>query len=258
MEIQANGIFKLNGIDLKDNFSSRSQDYSKFRPKYPEEAYAFIRSKLTGFETAWDCGTGNGQVAGKLAEFFERVEATDISENQLKNAVKKENINYSLQRAENTDFQANSFDLIISAQAVHWFNFDDFFREVERCLKPQGLIVLMGYGLFQSNSETNAVIQNFYNEIIGPFWDEERRYLEEEYRTIPFPFQEIKVPEFQQKYLWDIEHLLGYLRTWSAVKHYEKSKKKDPVAIIEADLKRAFGNRNEVKFPIFLRMGKNS
>lgn len=241
---------------MKDNFSSRSKDYSRFRPRYPQEVYDFIRSQLAGFQNAWDCGTGNGQVAVELAKFFERVEATDISENQLKNAVKRPNINYSIQAAEKTNFEKEQFDLIICAQAVHWFNFDEFYAEVNRCLKPDGLLVIMGYGLFASNPETNEVITEFYQKTIGPFWDIERKYLDEKYQSIPFPFSEISTPEFHQVYNWDIEHLLGYLRTWSAVKHYEKEHKEDPVALIEDKLRKAFGNKNNVSFPILLRVGK--
>jgi len=241
---------------LKDNFSSKSANYKKFRPGYPYEVYDFIKSNLSAFESAWDCGTGNGQVAGIIAEFFNSVEATDISENQIKNAVKKSNITYSIQPAEATNFNRDQFDLIISAQAVHWFDFDKFYAEVKRCLKPDGLLVIMGYGLFTSNPETNEVIADFYDTIIGPYWNPERTYLDEQYHTIPFPFNEVKAPKFFQVYEWDIEHLLGYLNTWSAVKHYERKEGENPVALIEAKLRDAFGKKNQIVFPILFRMGK--
>ena len=241
---------------MKDNFSSQAEDYSKYRPKYPAGVYEFIKSRLNGFEKAWDCGTGNGQVAVELSSFFTKVEATDISLNQLKNAKKRDNINYSLQRAESTSFPDQNFDLIITAQAIHWFSFESFYAEVKRCLKPQGLLAVLGYGLFSSNPETNRLIAHFYNDIIGPFWDEERKYLEEDYRTIPFPFQELETPEFNQVYTWTIDQLLGYLRTWSAVKHFENQKNEDPVAIIEEELTNAFGKKNQVTFPILFRLGK--
>ncbi|MDR5590134.1 class I SAM-dependent methyltransferase [Christiangramia sp. SM2212] len=241
---------------MKDNFSGHSKDYAQYRPKYPPEIYNWLKQNLNGFETAWDCGTGNGQVAAELAEFFERVEATDISSNQIKQAIKKSNINYSVQPAEQTNFKNHQFDLIICAQAVHWFNFDKFYSEVKRCLKPDGLIVIMGYGLFRSVSEVNQIIQEFYDGIIGSYWDEERKYLDEEYKTIPFPFQSIKTPGFVRAYEWDIDHFLGYLRTWSAVKHYERQHGEDPVALVEDQLRKAFGDKNEINFPILFKVGK--
>ncbi len=241
---------------MKDNFSTRSKEYSQYRPTYPNEVYDFIKAQLSSNDTAWDCGTGNGQVAVELSKFFKKVEATDISENQLKNAAKRDNIHYSVQPAEKTSFSNRNFDLIISAQAVHWFNFDTFYSEVIRCLKPEGKVVIMGYGLFNSNTETNSVITRFYNDIIGPYWDKERIYLDENYETIPFPFEEITAPEFEQCYQWSIDHLLGYLRTWSAVKHFENKNGRDPVSLIESELREAFGKSNEVNFPILFRMGK--
>ena len=242
---------------MKDNFSFKSHNYRRFRPQYPDTVFAFIREKLKGFSAAWDCGTGNGQVAGKLAEYIDRIEATDISENQIKNAVKKKNIHYSIQPAEQTSFAENTFDLVICGQSFHWFDFDRFYQEVQRCLKPDGIIVIMGYGLFKSNAETNKVIHKFYTEIIGPYWDPERKYLDENYQTIPFPFTEVTSPEFIQEYQWELSHLLGYLRTWSAVKHYEKAVGEDPVDLIADDLQKSFGKNNKVVFPILFRMGKN-
>ena len=241
---------------MKDNFSTRSREYSRYRPGYPTEVYDFIKYHLAASDSAWDCGTGNGQVAVELSKLFRKVEATDISANQLKNAPKKDNINYTIQPAEKTNFSPGQFDLIISAQAVHWFNFDEFYTEVKRCLKPDGIIVLLGYGLFYSNAETNKVITELYDNIIGSYWDDERKYLDENYQTIPFPFKDIATPEFIQHYTWGIEHLLGYLRTWSAVKHFENKNGKDPVSLIESDLRSAFGKSNKVSFPILFKMGK--
>ena len=241
---------------MKDNFSSKSSSYAKYRPTYPQELYQFLKGKLHKTEKTWDCGTGNGQVAGALAKFFKEVEATDISQQQLDNAIRQPNIHYSLQAAEKTNFPDNSFDLITVAQAIHWFNFEAFYKEVERVLKPNGIIAVIGYSLFKSNPETDEVILKFYHDIVGPFWDEERKYLDKKYKTIPFPFIEIESPRFEQEYQWTFTHLIGYLKTWSAVKHYEKANGENPIDLIEEELKATFGAKNKVVFPILFRLGK--
>ena len=241
---------------MKDNFSSKSSSYAKYRPTYPQELYQFLKEKLDKTEKAWDCGTGNGQVAGALAKFFKEVQATDISQQQLDNAIIQHNIHYSVQAAEKTNFPDNSFDLITVAQAIHWFNFEAFYKEVARVLKPDGIIAVIGYSLFKSNPKTDEVILKFYHDIVGPFWDEERKYLDKKYKTIPFPFIEIESPRFEQEYQWTFAHLIGYLKTWSAVKHYEKANGENPVALIEEELKATFGAKNKVVFPILFRCGK--
>ncbi len=241
---------------MKDNFSGHADDYAKYRPSYPDEVYEFLKQNISTFNCAWDCATGNGQVASRLSEIFDRVEATDMSKEQMDQAPRKSAIHYSVQAAEKVNFKNAIFDLIIVAQAVNWFDFDKFYSEVKRCLKPEGLLVLMGYQLLNINPETDKVIRYFYEDVIGPYWDPERKHLDANYQSIPFPFQEIKTPEFKITDMWTIEHLLGYLRTWSAVKHYEKAKKNDPVKIVENDLRKSFGDQNEVTFPIIFRAGR--
>lgn len=243
---------------MKDNFSSQSGNYSKFRPTYPKELYDLLYSLVPDTKTAWDCGTGNGQVAGELAKFFEQVYATDISQQQIENAVQNSRIIYSVQKAEESSFPDNFFDLITVAQAIHWFDFSAFYKEVFRTIKPKGIIAVIGYGLIQTFKEADAIIAEFYKNIIGPFWDKERRYIDEHYQTIPFPFQELESKPLDNVQEWSFEHLIGYLSTWSAVQHYKKEKKEDPVQLIYDELKECWGAtaKRTVSFPILLRIGR--
>ncbi|MGE7775581.1 class I SAM-dependent methyltransferase [Chitinophaga sp. NPDC101104] len=243
---------------MKDVFSEQSGDYVKFRPHYPDELFQFILSIVPGTESAWDCGTGNGQVAEKLAADFKRVEATDISRQQLDKARPRPNIRYTLQPAEKTDFPDGSFDLVTVAQAIHWFDFDAFYREVGRTLKPGGVLAVIGYGLLHITPAIDAVVRRLYVDLLGQYWDRERKYVDENYMTIPFPYPAFPTPYFEHTETWSWGHLAGYLSTWSAVQHYMKAEQHDPVALISADLKAAWGEpaEREVHFPILLRIGK--
>ena len=71
---------------MKDNFSTQSEGYAIYRPTYPQALYDYLFKLTENKQAAWDCATGNGQVARVLAQHFDAVYATDISENQLKNA----------------------------------------------------------------------------------------------------------------------------------------------------------------------------
>ncbi|MDQ2718787.1 MAG: class I SAM-dependent methyltransferase [Bacteroidota bacterium] len=242
---------------MKDNFSTQAFLYSRFRPGYPQQLYDFLLQLLSEKKAAWDCGTGNGQVAEKLSQYFEKVYATDISTNQLANAVRKENIFYSLESAEQISFENNQFDLITVAQAIHWFDFEKFYHEAKRTLKPNGLIAVFGYKRV-INKEIDDIIDNFYKSVLGVYWDKERSYVDESYTTIPFPFKEIETTVFDNAYEWDIDQIIGYLSTWSAVQHFIKENNRNPIAEIIEPLKRSWGNveKRKVSFPIFMRVGK--
>lgn len=135
---------------MKDLFSDKPENYGSFRPGYPPELLVFLRDKLYSHKRALDCGTGNGQMAGELAKFMKEVEATDMSPQQIECAVRKNNINYSVQQAEKLNFPNDFFDLITVAQAIHWFDFSQFYREAIRILKPAGLIAVVGYAFSEA------------------------------------------------------------------------------------------------------------
>ncbi|MEO9485318.1 MAG: class I SAM-dependent methyltransferase [Ekhidna sp.] len=245
---------------MKDNFSSQSDDYAKFRPIYPQELIDFLLSLTSCHDTCWDCGTGNGQLAVALAEKFKKVHATDISEKQLSNATQRPNIEYSKQPAELTDFPDQHFDLITVAQAAHWFDHEKFNREVKRVLKPNGVVALFGYGLVKIEGEVGQIVQDFYWSVTKPYWDPERNHIEEKYQTIPFPYQEIQADQnFDIIDEMTLEQLTGYIGTWSAVQHYIKANGHHPVDKLRADLKKIWKEGTlEVTFPVFIRMGKAS
>ena len=243
---------------MKDNFSTQADNYARYRPAYPLHFFDYLNSIIPTKQNAWDCGTGNGQVAFELAKTFDNVFATDISQSQIDNAVQADNIKYSVQPAENTDFANQQFDLIIVAQAVHWFAFDQFYSEVRRTAKEDGLICVTGYGRIKISEQIDSIITNFYKNVIGTYWDKERKYIDENYATIPFPFTEIQPPNFVNKLQWTFDHLIGYLNTWSATKHFIKQEGYNPVDQLQNEIAQHWGKGRirEVKFPLLLRLGQ--
>jgi Methyltransferase domain len=240
---------------MKDRFSSQARQYAAFRPTYPAALYAFIFSRVKHYDMAWDAGTGNGQVAHALAGRFQHVMATDISAQQLKNAFADSAISYSV-AAEETSFPPRSIDLITVAQAIHWFDRDKFYFEVRRVAKPEAVLAVWGYGLLNIVPEIDLPLRNFYTDLIGPYWDMERRLIDDQYRSIMFPFHEIETPGFQFSFRWTLEELEGYLSTWSSVQHYIKDKGVNPVGAFIEELRPLWKEKLQtVNFPLFLRMG---
>jgi ubiquinone/menaquinone biosynthesis C-methylase UbiE len=242
----------------KDLFSAHSDIYSKYRPLYPKELYDFILDRVIIKEMALDCGTGNGQAASVLADHFKEVHATDISEKQIKNAIQKPNLHYHICEAEETPFTDNQFDLIVSATAIHWFQFDKFFKEMKRIGKNNGSFACWGYKVFRTNEpELNKLIDKFYSQTIHKYWDAERKHVDEEYKTIPFPFEEIKNPGFATCLQWNLDNLEGYLNTWSAVQHYISTNNLNPVNDLMQEIRSQLpgDSKVEITLPIFMRFG---
>ncbi|MBD3582628.1 class I SAM-dependent methyltransferase [Flavobacterium selenitireducens] len=242
---------------MKDNFSAQATKYAQYRPQYPQALIDYVCTFVRTPGKALDLATGNGQIAQKLSTRFESVYATDISEKQLQHAVKADNITYKLETAEQTSFDDNSFDLITVGQAVHWFDFSIFYKEVYRILKPEGVFAILGYSLPITNPRADAVISHFYHDIIGPYWDAERRFVEQRYQTIPFPFKEIEAIPWQNEVDWNISQLLGYLESWSATQHYKTKTGINPVDLIRAELSLVWeAGDKKVRFPLLLRIGR--
>ena len=242
---------------MKDNFSTQSGNYAKYRPGYPAAFFEYLNSLIPIKESAWDCGTGNGQIAFELAKTFRNVFATDISQSQLDNALQADNIHYSLQPAEKTNFENNKFDLVTVGQAIHWFDFEKFYEEARRTTKENALICVIGYGGIEVSEQIDQLKKDFYTNVVGPYWDKERKYVDEDYKTIPFPFEEIEVPVFVNKLHWSLEKYTGYINTWSAVKKFVKETGINPVEKLHKELEAHWekGKEKEIRFPFFTRLG---
>jgi ubiquinone/menaquinone biosynthesis C-methylase UbiE len=208
-------------------------------------------------ENAWDCATGNGQTAAVLAEHFDKVFATDISEKQLEHAIRLSNIAYSNQPAEGVNFPESQFDLITVSQAIHWFDFARFYEQVNRVAKSGGIIAIWCYSLFKINPAVDEIVDSFYKKTIGSYWDKERTFVDDAYGTIPFPFEEFPSIPFQMKYSWTLEQLEGYISTWSAIQKYIQANGTNPVPALIAELRpRLNVPIVDVVFPIHLRIGR--
>jgi ubiquinone/menaquinone biosynthesis C-methylase UbiE len=244
-------------LSTKDNFSEIAGNYATWRPEYPQELFTYLSSLSAEHNKALDCGTGNGQAAKLLARFYKEVYATDISEAQLKHTVALPNIHYCVSSAEETDFPDQYFDMVCAAQAAHWFKHEVFYKEIERIIKPNGVLALIGYGLIEINDDIDKLIKILYTNILGAYWDKERRFIDDHYESLPFPYVELHIPSFQIDCEWSLAQLSGYLNTWSALNHYNKEKGINPLDEVIAELKNVWGSEDMVRpvqFPIIAKV----
>jgi SAM-dependent methyltransferase len=242
---------------MKDNFSQQASLYARYRPGYPSALFEYILGFVKEKNTAWDCGTGNGQSAKVLSNYFKKVVATDISKNQVDNAYKAPNIFYLIENAGKTSLAAGSVDLVTVAQAIHWFNFDEFYAEVNRVAKPGAVIAVWTYSLLQVSGEIDPIISDYHFTTLEKFWDAERKYVDEKYTGIPFPFVEIETPAFYIGLSWSLEELKGYFNTWSALQKFIAARSFSPVDALIQKIEPHWGGavNRRISFPVHLRLG---
>lgn len=242
---------------FKDNFSAVARGYSHFRPNYPDQLFVWLAAAAPRREAAWDCACGNGPASVGLAAQFDRVFATDASAAQVERAEPRANIRYGVAAAERTAFDDKSFDLILAAQAAHWFDLDAFFAEVKRVGRADGALVLAAYELHRVTPEVDAVTDRFYEPVLGPYWHPERHHIKAQYRDIPFPFADMETPELSMAAEWTADDCIGYLDTWSSVSRCRKETGSDPLAEFVGPLRAAWGHgARTVRWPLILRAGR--
>jgi SAM-dependent methyltransferase len=240
---------------FKDLFSLQAADYARFRPVYPPELYAWLAAEAPARRLAVDVGTGNGQAAVALAAHFERVIGVEPSDGQRAAATAAARVEYRRGAAEATGVDPASADLLTAAQAFHWFRQDAFFAEVRRVVRPGGRLAFWCYGLTTITPEIDAAVLHYYEDLLGPFWEPERKLVERGYRGVAVPFDEIPAPSFVMTLAWSLDRLLGYLGTWSPRKPYLARHGQDPLELALPRLRAAWGDAGErpVSWPLSVR-----
>jgi len=246
-------------MNFKDHFSRQAPAYGRHRPGYPQELIEYVARRAPGHALAVDCATGNGQAAVALASHFDAVLAVDGSRSQLASARPHPRVHYAAALAERLPLGAHSASLIAAAQAAHWFDFDRFYAECRRVLVPGGVIAAWSYEKFRVDAQVDAVVDRFYTEVIGRDWPPERAYVEQGYRTLPFPWTEEPAPRFELVTEWDLEQVMGYLETWSAVQRYRERTGSDPLPALRPCLAGCWGAgaTRRLHWPIHLRVGRH-
>jgi SAM-dependent methyltransferase len=246
---------------FKDHFSVRSGDYAAFRPTYPLAVVDDLANLCQATDAALDVGCGTGQLSVLLAERFAHVIATDASPHQVQNAQAHPRVTYRVAPAEASGLAQASVDLIAAAQAAHWFDLPAFYAEARRVGRPGAIVALLTYGMLEADADVDAVVQHFYNDVVGPYWPPERRHVESGYREFDFPFEELGTPRRAITVEWRAADLIGYADTWSAVRGAEKALGRSPIAEFERDLHQAWGDPQRsrtIRFPLSLRVGRVS
>jgi SAM-dependent methyltransferase len=246
-------------LTFEDHYSGHADAYARHRPRYPEELFVWLASVSPGRALAWDAGTGSGQVAVALTNHFDRVIASDASSEQLARARPHERVEYRHEPSGRSSLASASVDLITVGAAAHWFELDDFYREVRRVANPAAVLALFSYGPRDFADAIGPIVHRFQEEILDGYWPERIQLVHERYATLPFPFEKLAVPPFTMTAEWNVPELLAFLETWSASQRYFQQHGTRATDAIAPELTRMWGDpetRRALRCPLFVRAGR--
>jgi SAM-dependent methyltransferase len=243
---------------FKDHFSLQSEAYRRFRPEYPATLFEWLAAQSPGRKLAIDVATGNGQAAVTLAGHFGNVIATEPSAAQLAEATAHPRVEYRCEAAESISVASGSADLLVAAQAAHWFDWPRFVGEALRVLRPGGVLAFWTYGNCLVTPAIDRLVADFFSVAVGPYWPRERRHVEEGYRDLVVSIPALDAPAFEMRTCWDAAAMLGYLDTWSAVRRCRARSGRDPLGLLVRPLSAAWGEGpRDMRWPLVVRAHRN-
>lgn len=246
-------------MSFKDHFSGHAADYAAARPSYPPALAALLARHAGGRDLALDCGCGSGQLSVLLADHFGRVVATDASAEQIAHAIPTPRVTYVAAPAEHSGLPDHTADLVVAAQAAHWFDLPAFWREVARIAKPGGLVALVSYGSITVSPALDPLLRRFHDETLRDYWPAERWLVTGGYRDILFPLPEITLEPVAMTLDWTFGQMLAYLATWSGVKAADRALGTSVLAEVTPGLAAAWGDteaRRTISWPLSVRAAR--
>ena len=241
------------------HFETGGDAYARYRPSYPPALAAALADLAPDRDLAVDVGCGTGQLSVLLGGHFERVEAFDISADQVANATQHPRVRYAVAPADALPVAAGAASLVTVAQAAHWFDLPSFYTEVRRIAAPGSILALIAYANGVLDGPLAERFQSFYADEVGPYWPPERQLIENEYRDLPFPFEELTPPALQIERDWDLASLIGYVETWSATKRTRAAGEGARVDAFIEDAHRIWvdpDTTTRITWPVRMRLGR--
>ena len=163
-----------------------TSSYSLSRPTYPPTLYThhLLPYHSGPRNLLLDIGCGPGTVTRPLSASFTHVYGIDPSASMIETArsltptSQYPSITYHESPAEHLPFVKDAeADMVVAAQAVHWFDQANWWREMERVVRKGGTVAVWGYKdcMLPTMPRATQVLKHYSHHILGPFWAQPQR-----------------------------------------------------------------------------------
>ena len=169
----------------ENKFNGKAEIYDKFRPSYSKNFFMYLYDKkiITRTSVIADIGSGTGIMGIEFAKEGNNVYVVEPNLDMIRiakrNLLNYKNCFFKNTSAENTELGDNSIDLVVVAQAFHWFDKEKFKEECKRILKKNGNIVLV-WNSTETNSTINIEVSNINKKLCPRFNSFSKRGEEDE------------------------------------------------------------------------------
>lgn len=199
----------LHEMNPTGRFADRAKDYVKYRPTYPTAA---IDAVLEGLDdptrlTVADIGAGTGISSRLLADRGVRVIAVEPNGPMRESAEPHPRVEFRDGSAEKTGLPDRSVDLVVAAQAFHWFKAEEALAEFARILKPGGRLVIMWNARDNADPFTSGYIQAI--RAVGGEHPAEMREFHPGITTAGGQFSDLRLFETPHEQRLDFDGLVG-------------------------------------------------
>ncbi|HEY8460745.1 MAG TPA: class I SAM-dependent methyltransferase [Blastocatellia bacterium] len=203
--------------DVTQRFSSRVDNYIKYRPGYPNEIVDTLRNEcgLTPDSVIADVGSGTGILAELFLKNGNEVygvepnrEMREAAERLLKNYARFRSV---AARAEETTLPERSVDFITAGQSFHWFDRERTRGEFARILKPRGWVVL----IWNERAVTTTPFLAAYEQLLKNYSTDYERvdHRRVDYGVVRdfFGSDQVELERFDNAQVFDYEGVKGRL-----------------------------------------------
>lgn len=234
-----------------ERFSNRVENYSKYRPEYPNEVLQLFRSDLglDEYSIIADIGSGTGISSRLFLENGNVVYGVEPNE-PMRVAAEKLLQDFSNFKsidgtAENTNLPDNAVDFVVAAQAFHWFDGEKTSREFQRILKERGFVALIWNERQLNTTEFLVDYENFLLKFANDYAEVRHDNISEE--TLAKFFQSNFLRRtYQNQQTLDFEGLKGRILS-SSYMPSEFAEKFEPMVTELRSLFTKYADRGKIK-----------